>query len=273
MAQNTQITKVDTFKSIVNTKDMVRRLTSACGTKEQAFQFMASMLDLYEGDNYLQKCDPQKVIMECIKAASLNLPLVKSLGYAYVVPYSNVPTFMIGYKGYIQLALRSGQYKCLNADCIYEGEEITFDRLSGRLHIGGEQTGDKAIGYFAYFQLVNGFEKTLYMTIEDIKAYAQKYSKAYKSGPWVTEFDAMAKKTVIRQILKYGPMSTEMQEAEKMETQAAEEAARREIDANANRTMIDTTVVEQPKHPEVKVDPSTGEVIDAGDLFEDPSED
>ena len=129
---NTQITKVDTFKSIVNTSDMVKRMTAACGSKEAAFQFMASMLDLYEGDNYLQQCDPAKVVMECIKAASLKLPLVKSLGYAYVVPYKNTPTFLIGYKGYIQLALRSGKYKCLNADCIYEGEEIKFNRLSGR---------------------------------------------------------------------------------------------------------------------------------------------
>lgn len=255
---NTQIAKVETFKGIVNTQDMVKRMTSACGTKEAAFQFMASMLDLYEGDAYLQQCDPQKVVMECIKAASLNLPLVKSLGYAYVVPYKNVPTFTIGYKGYIQLALRSGKYKCLNADCVYEGEEIAFNRLSGRLSISGAKTSDKAVGYFAYFELVNGFEKTLYMTVDEIRAYAQKYSKAYNNGPWQTEFDAMAKKTVIRQILKYGPMSTEMQKAEVEEIKAAETAARAEIAANANAgEVIDLTNT-------IVVDEGTGEVVAAG---------
>ena len=258
MANNTQLTKVDAFKSIVNTKEMVRRLSSACGTKEAAFQFMASMLDLYEGDDYLQNCDPQKVVMECIKAASLNLPLVKSLGYAYVVPYKNVPTFTIGYKGYIQLALRSGQYRRLNADCVYEGEEITFDRLSGALHISGEKTSDKAVGYFAYFQLINGFEKALYMTVEKIDAYAKKYSKSYSSNssPWKTEFDAMAKKTVIRKILKYGPMSTEMQEAETLEIKSAEDAAKSQITHNANTgAVIDVDILPI-------VDEDTGEVVD-----------
>lgn len=236
-------TKADAFKSIINTHAMVRRLTSACGSEEAAKQFMASMLDLYEGDNYLQKCDPNRVVAECIKAASLNLPLVKSLGYAYVVPYNNVPTFTIGYKGYIQLALRSGQYRFLNADAIYEGERIAFDRMSGRLNVSGERTSDKAVGYFAYFQLINGFEKTLYMTVAEIDAYAKRYSKAYNNGPWQTEFDAMAKKTVLRRILKFGPMSTEMQEAERMEIQAAEEAVNAEIDANANKEMIYLTTI------------------------------
>lgn len=247
--------KVNEFKGLINTQSMMKRMTTACGGKEAAGQFMASMLDLYEGDNYLQNCDPQKVLMECLKAASLNLPLVKSLGYAYVVPYKGTPTFIIGYKGYIQLALRSGQYKCINADCIYEGEEVGFDRLSGRLSITGERKSNKAIGYFAYFQLVNGFEKTLYMDLEQIHNYAKKYSKAYDSGPWKTEFDAMAKKTVIRQILKYGPMSTEMQEAERLEIQAAEAIAQAEVGRSANRDFIDI-----PDEP-VTVDAATGEVV------------
>lgn len=264
---NAAMAKVDAFKSLINTKEMVRRMSTACGGKEAAGQFMASMLDLYEGDNYLQSCDPQRVLMECLKAASLNLPLVKSLGYAYVVPYKSIPTFIIGYKGYIQLALRSGQYRILNADCIYEGEEISFDRLSGKLSVTGTATSEKAVGYFAYFQLINGFEKTLYMTVEQIQAYAKKYSKAYNSGPWQTEFDAMAKKTVIRQILKYGPMSTEMQEAERMEIQSAEAAAQAQVDQNANQSAIDV-----PTQNVIVVDQKTGEVIDAGAVPPEPNE-
>lgn len=256
-----QIANIGSFKGAINTPEMVKRMSSACGGKEEGKQFIASMLDLYENDKYLQNCDPRLVIAECLKAASLNLPLVKSLGYAYVVPYKNVPTFIIGYKGLIQLALRSGQYRRLNADCIYEGEEISFDRLSGAIKINGERISDTAVGYFAYFELINGFEKTFYMTVEQIRAYGKKYSKAYSNGPWQTDFDSMAKKTVIRQILKYGPMSTQMQRAEQFETQSAELAARAEITSNANTVaMPDPTVV---------IDSETGEVMDAPPVITD----
>lgn len=250
------VTKFENFKALINTQDMVRRMTAACGGKENALHFMASMLDLYEGDNYLQNCDPQKVLMECLKAAALKLPLVKSLGYAYVVPYKSTPTFTIGYKGYVQLTLRSGQYRVLHAGEIYEGETISHDRLSGKLSIGGTKVSDKAIGYFAYFQLINGFEKTLYMTVEEITQHAQKYSKAYSEGPWQTNFDEMAKKTVLRKILKYGPMSIEMQQAESMELQSTESAVQAQIAQNANRELLDLD-----ENTVVCVDGQTGEVL------------
>jgi len=252
------IAKVNEFKSLVNTKDMVKRMATTCGGKEAAGQFMASMLDLYEGDNYLQNCDAQKVLMECLKAASLKLPLVKSLGYAYVVPYKSTPTFIIGYKGLVQLALRSGQYTALNADCLYEGEEVSFNRLTGQMSIIGQATSNKAVGYFAYFKLVNGFEKAMYMTTEQVQEYARKYSKAYNSGPWQTQFDSMAKKTILRQLLKFGPMSTDMQTAENMEVSSAQERSQASINANANRVPIDM-------NPPIVVDEATGEVLPAGD--------
>ncbi|MCC8014059.1 MAG: recombinase RecT [Eubacterium sp.] len=209
-----QESNVTAFKAVLNDAGIKNRVKKSLG--KNAGSFMASMLDLYEGDTTLVNCDPTKVAMECLKAASLNLPIVKGLGYAYVVPFKSTPTFIVGYKGYIQLAMRSGQYKIINADCIYEGEEIIFDRLSGQIEIVGQKTGDKAKGYFAYFRLINGFEKSFYMSVEDVKAYGKKYSPSYGTSysPWTTEFDAMAKKTVLRQIFKYGPMSTEMQMVE-----------------------------------------------------------
>ena len=112
--------------------------------------------------------------------------------------------------------------------------------------ISGQKTSNQAVGYFAYFKLINGFEKTLYMTIEQIQEYAKRYSKAYNNGPWKTDFDAMAKKTVLRQILKYGPMSTEMQEAEIQEIRAAQEAANAEIAENAGNVIIDMPMDPQP---------------------------
>lgn len=225
------------FKAILNTREMFGRAQAACGTKEAAKQFMASMLDLYhEGGDYLQKCDANAVIAECFKAAQLNLPLIKSLGYAYIVPFNNVPTFVVGWRGLVQLAQNTGKYRYINADAVYEGEEVTFDRLSGAIRITGQKNGPKAkaIGYFAYIQLLNGFEKTVYMTREEMEAYGRKYSKTYNKGPWQDEFDAMARKTVLRKVLKYGPSSTQMQEAEMSEVHAAETYAQAEVIQNAN---------------------------------------
>lgn len=272
MGNNTQMTvrekKVEVFKSIINDGSIRNRIRTSMG--KNAGSFIASMLDLYESENDLQNCDPNKVVMECLKAASLNLPIIKGLGFAYVVPYKSTPTFIVGYKGMIQLALRSGQYRILNADAIYKGEEIRFNRISGQIEIAGVPESNEAIGYFAYFQLINGFEKTFYMTVGEITEYAKKYSKAYNNGPWRTEFDAMAKKTVLRKILKYGPMSTEMQEAYRYEKEQAAriagQNAQTEIDAHANKTVIDTTYTEAPDNSQAgqdfKVNPDTGEVKD-----------
>lgn len=258
------IQKVEDFKNLINTRDMVKRMTTSCGGKEQAGQFMASMLDLFENDTALQNCDPRKVVEECVKAASLNLPLVKGLGFAYVVPYKNVPTFTVGYRGLIQLALRSGQYISINADAVYEGEQVVKDRMTGLISITGNAESGRAIGYFAYFKLVNGFEKCLYMTVEELEEYARKYSPACRNGlagPWKNQFPEMCKKTLIRRIMKYGPMTAEMQKAASLEVQAAEAAAAEEIQANANTG----PVVGEPEIVSVQdmpaTDPETGEVV------------
>lgn len=175
MATNS-IARVDEFKSVLNDKTIRAQIKNSL--KENSGAFLSSMIDLYSGDPYLQKCDPQAVAMECLKAASLKLPLVKSLGFAYVVPYNNVPTFTIGYKGLIQLAQRSGMYRNINADVVYEGECIGQNKLSGDLDLSGEaeldSNGEKTvIGYFAYFKLLNGFEKTLYMSKEEVEAWVK----------------------------------------------------------------------------------------------------
>lgn len=184
--------------------------------EENAGAFMASIIELYQSDSALQRCDPNKIMLEALKAATLKLPINRQLGFAYIIPYGNVPTFQMGYKGYIQLAQRSGQYKHINADIIYEGEKVAYNRVTGMLEISGEATSDKPIGYFAYFQLINGFEKCVYWTREKVEAHAQRYSKAWskQDSPWHTNFDAMALKSVIRNIIsKYGVMSVEFANA------------------------------------------------------------
>lgn len=230
-----QTTKLDEFRALVNKKENVSLIMASCGDKETAKKFTTSMLDLYgEGGDFLQKCNSQAIIAECLKAAQLNLPIIKSLGYAYIVPYKNVPTLTIGWRGLVQLAQNTGKYKYINTDAIYEGEQVEFDRLSGSIKITGTPTSDKATGYFAYIKLLNGFEKTVYMTRAQVEAYGRRYSKSFNNGPWQTNFDEMAKKTVLKKVLKYGPSSTQMMEVENNEIKNAQAVVQEEVTENAN---------------------------------------
>ncbi|GHV26799.1 hypothetical protein FACS18948_3150 [Clostridia bacterium] len=188
--------------------------------KENAGAFVASIIDLYNSDTYLQACDPKLVIMEALKAAALKLPVSKQLGFAYIVPYKKgneqIPQFQLGYKGYIQLSQRTGAYRYINAEAVYEGEFKGRDKLTGNVDMTGERTGDTIIGYFAYIETINGFCKTVYRSRDEIKAHAKRYSKSYSysTSAWSTNFDEMAIKTVLRILLShYGIMSVEFQTA------------------------------------------------------------
>jgi recombination protein RecT len=216
--------------------------------KENTGAFIASIIDLYGSDRYLQECDPNLVVMEALKAATLKLPINKQLGFAYIVPYKSkgqaIPQFQLGYKGYIQLAMRTGQYKHLNAGAINEGVKISKNMLTGEIGFSGEPTSDKPQGYFAYMELLNGFSKTVYMTKDEIVAHAKRYSKSfnYESSAWKSNFDEMAIKTVIRKLLShYGIMSTDMVTAftSAREEEDIEAEVEREVATEANQEFID----------------------------------
>lgn len=214
-AQNTAPVKAKTpaqlMNSILNSDHTKKLLENTL--KENAGSFAASVLDLYNTDTYLQKCDPKQVFGECLKAASLKLPINKQLGFAYVVPYKGVPQFQLGYKGMIQLAMRTGSYKHINAGIVYEGEYKGENKLTGDIDLSGERVGDEIIGYFAYIETINGFSKALYWTKEKVIAHAMRFSQSYKSGSaiWKEHFHEMAQKTVLRNLLsKWGIMSVEM---------------------------------------------------------------
>ena len=212
---------IDRLKNILAAQSVKEQFEAVL--KENAGAFVASIIDLYNTDRTLQLCDPKNVVMEALKAASLKLPINKQLGFAWIVPYRDgktgqyIPTFQLGYKGYIQLCMRTGAYKYINADVVYEGELVRHDKLTGEIEIDPEQRkSDKKIGYFAFIETLNGFRKTLYMSVEEIIKHAQQYSKSYgsKNSVWATDFDAMALKTCLRLLLsKYGVMSVEMQRA------------------------------------------------------------
>lgn len=199
-----------TVKGMLETPVFKKKFEEMLGKK--AAGFISSIIAVTNSSNYLMKADPATVIGAAAQAAMLDLPINQSLGFAYIVPYKGAAQFQLGYKGYIQLAQRSGQYVDIGAKTVYEGELEYENRLLDKFRFG-ERTSDKVIGYLAYFRLTNGFEKMLYMTIDEAQAHAKKYSQNYKGGTdkWgLADFNVMAEKTVLKRLLsKYGPLSIE----------------------------------------------------------------
>lgn len=217
------------FKTLMSTPAMKKKFTDILHEKSDAF--MGSLLTLVGGDDYLSKAEPMTIIASALKAATMDLPIDKNLGYAYIVPFNrkekvgkdwithNEAQFILGYKGYIQLAQRSGQYKALNAIEIYEGQLIEWNPLTEELQFDyNAKQSDRVIGYVGFFELLNGFKKTVYWTKQEVEAHRIKHAKGFDktklTGAWKENYDAMAIKTVLRNMLaKWGILSVEMQNA------------------------------------------------------------
>lgn len=206
------------MRDVVGTEGAKQLLADSL--KENSGAFAASVIDLYGSDSYLQQCDPAKVFQEALKAVSLKLPVNKQLGFAYIIPRRTkgvwTPVFQLGYKGYIQLCMRTGAYRHINAGAVYAGELVKADKLTGEVDLSGEAVSDKVTGYFAYIETLNGFCKTIYWTKEKLIAHAARYSDSYRSGNqiWKDNFEEMAVKTVLRYLLSHwGIMSVEMETA------------------------------------------------------------
>lgn len=217
-----------TFNGAITNPQWQSYLEQVLGEKKSSF--VNNITALVANNQNLQECQPSTLIYAGIKATALDLPLDANLGYAYVIPYKNNKTglteaqFQMGYKGFIQLAQRSGQFKLLNAVEIREGELKNANLITGEFEF--EMVEDREskpiIGYAAFFRLTNGFEKTLYWSKEKMEAHAKRYSQTYASrydstrnnSKWTTDFDAMAHKTIIKALLsKYAPLSVDMRTA------------------------------------------------------------
>jgi recombination protein RecT len=256
MTKNLPVTMQKTLRD----QGIIKRINERLG--EKAGTFMTSILDLCGDDSNLIECDNNLVIKEALKAAALDLPVNKNLGFAYVIPYKErgvmKPHFQMGYKGYIQLAIRTGQYKYLNAGMVYEGEIIVEDRIKGTLEISGEKTSDKVIGYFCYMQLLNGFEKAIIWTKEKVEEHAKTYSKSYNSSssPWKKSPHPMALKTMILQLIpKYGIMTIEMSTAmnqDMADFKGFGGSVQEEINDNANSEVIDIEPLTDKDKEEIK---------------------
>lgn len=227
------------LKNLLNTPTMQKKFEQVLSKK--APQFMASILNLYNGEPGLQKAEPMSIVSSAMVAASLDLPVDKNLGYAWIVPYSGRAQFQLGYKGYIQLALRTGQYKSINVIEVREGELVKWNRLTEEIELDLDAaTSDKVIGYCGYFKLINGFEKSVYWTKDEITKHKNKFSKS--DFGWKKDWDAMAKKTVLRNMLsKWGILSIEMQKAVNEDENAEREV--KDITDEANE-VEDTNIID-----------------------------
>lgn len=213
--------------SLTSTKDFFSRMDVKAKFEEmmgkRATQFITSVLQIVSSNALLKDAEPSSIYNAAATAATLDLPLNNNLGFAYIVPYKtkvdggwvNVAQFQMGYKGFIQLAQRSGQFKTISCSAIYEGQIVSENPLAG-YEFDFKVKGDKVIGYAAYFRLLNGYEATLYMTSEELTKHGARFSHTFKKGfgLWKDDFDGMAKKTVLKLLLsKFAPLSVEMQKA------------------------------------------------------------
>lgn len=249
-----------TMKGLLSSPAVMNRFEEVLG--KRASQFTASILSLYNGEKMLQKAEPMSVISSAMVAATLDLPVDKNLGYAWIVPYGGRAQFQLGYKGYIQLALRTGQYKFINCIPVHEGELQKWNPLTEEIEIDFEKReSDAIIGYAAYFELLNGFRKTVYWTKAQVEKHKKKFSKS--DFGWKNDWDAMALKTVLKAILsKWGILSVEMQKAV-----IEDDEARERIDSTDEMSepeIIDAEVSEE-KPSAQDADPFDGKPVDISD--------
>lgn len=211
------MTPAVTTKDFFNSPIVKDKLAEILG--KNSASFITSVLQVVNGNDMLKKADPMTIFTASCMAATLNLPINNNLGFAYIVPFYNSKEkkteaqFQLGYKGFVQLAQRSGQFKRINVCAIYDGDDdqSIYNRLSAFLP--KPPPSQKVIGHIAYFALTSGFEAHLSMTIEELEAHAKRYSQSYKKGygVWADNFDAMAQKTVLKLLLsKQAPLSIDM---------------------------------------------------------------
>jgi len=212
-----------TVKNLFSKDEVRNKFQELLG--KRAPSFITSVLQIVASNDLLSKADPHSVYHSAAVAATLDLPLNNSLGFSYIVPYNQkqkdgsykqVAQFQMGYKGFIQLAQRTGQFQTISASPIYEGQLVEQNPLTGFIFDFKQRKSEKIIGYASYFRLLNGFEKTLYMTVEDLQKHGTKFSQTFKKGfgLWKDDFDGMAIKTVLKLLLsKFAPLSIDMQRA------------------------------------------------------------
>ena len=255
-----QVVTAQTAKQFFDKPSVQQKLQELMGKNASAFA--TSVLQIVNSNDLLRNADPQTVFSAACMAATLNLPINNTLGFAYIVPFKNKKLgkveaqFQLGYKGFIQLAQRSGQFERLVALPVYADQLISKDPINGFVFDWSKEpaANEKPAGYYAYFKLINGFTAELYMTKAEVDRHAAKYSQTYKMGfgVWKDNFEAMALKTVMKLLLsKQAPLSIDMQKA-----QLADQAVVRDVDGEVyehidNTPMIEQTTIDVTDDPEL----------------------
>lgn len=199
-----------------------------------ARMYVSSVLLAVANNDALQECTHASIVASALRAASLSLSCDPAIGQAYLVPYGKVATFVVGYKGLRDMALRTNKYRYIHADKIYKGEGVEIDRITGSAQIVGDKESNEIVGWVASFEMTNGFRKSVYMTREEIHEHAKKYSKGYErqSGVWKQNPAMMEKKTVLRQLLSHWGVLDSRDALFLSQVDAAEEADLQTIDTN-----------------------------------------
>jgi recombination protein RecT len=201
-----------TAKGLLTSPSVQAKFTEVIGKKST--QFITSVLQIVNNNKLLANADPNSILNAAMTAATLDLPINNNLGFAYIVPYGSAAQFQMGWRGFVQLAQRTGLYKTISVSAIYDGQLVSNDPLKGCEFDFSMLGNGKPIGYAAYFKLLSGYEATLYMSHSEVEAHGKKYSKTYSSGPWKDNFEAMAKKTCLKLLLsRFAPLSVEIQMA------------------------------------------------------------
>lgn len=253
--------------SVAIQSDMYKNLINqTLGDKERATRFIASISSAVATNQALQECDAGTILSGALLGESLNLSPSPQLGQYYLVPFNDskkgckVAQFQLGYKGYIQLAIRSGQYKKLNVLAIKKGELVKYDALNEEIEVNliedeEERENAETIGYYAMFEYTNGFRKSLYWSKSKMEKHALKYSKGYAAHKgytyWEKDFDGMAYKTMLRQLIsKWGIMSIDMQQAVEKDMATINTDGTYEYVDNEEDTIIEQ---EEPKEEVVEI--------------------
>ena len=250
------------LKSALKTDAVKTKFFDMLGSKSAGF--LTSIMNVVQNNALLQKADTNSILLAAAQAASLDLPINPNLGFSAIIPFNDtrnhrcVATFQIMRDGWVELCLRTGQFEYIVNEPVYEGELVEKNRFTDTyIFDESKRTSDKIIGYMAAFKLTNGYKKTLFMTIDEVKEHGKKYSQTFRNnkGLWIDAFDAMARKTCLKLLLKkYAPKSIEVISKAVLSDQAAFSGSldNPQIDYVDNKTTTAPIVAEQTEFEEVE---------------------
>jgi recombination protein RecT len=272
--QKKELSPLKSFNAVIQSEKTQDYLKTVLGKKKDSF--VTSLLSAVANDANLQLCDPMSLMYTAMKATSMNLPIDPNLGYAAMIPYKDnkegktKAQFQIMRNGYVELLMRTGQVQFIANEPVHEGELVKANKFTGEyIFDEAAKKSDKIIGYMAYVKLTNGFEKTVYWTVDECLAHAKRYSQTFKKGygVWAENQTAMCLKTVLKHlIVKYMPKSVELLDAVRFDQASVDENGNPEYIDGVDDQMqqeeyvADAKAALRERNEAAEADPGTGEI-------------